>query len=77
MGHYLSCRRLLIDWPEIFMEGLQGAILRGKLRHTEPWTEARREIAAKYNDLPADSELVRPSEMPWAAARLSRLHTAR
>jgi len=48
------------------MEGLQGAILRVKLRHLESWTEARRTIAAKYNEFLADSELVRPSEMPWA-----------
>jgi dTDP-4-amino-4,6-dideoxygalactose transaminase len=48
------------------MEGLQGAILRVKLRHLEPWTEARRTIAAKYNQLLADSEVERPSEMPWA-----------
>lgn len=48
------------------MEGLQGAILRVKLRHLEQWTEARRAIAAKYNHLLADSEVERPSEMPWA-----------
>jgi len=48
------------------MEGLQGAILRVKLRHLESWTEARRTIAAKYNEFLADSELVLPSEMPWA-----------
>jgi len=48
------------------MEGLQGAILRVKLRHLEQWTEARRAIAAKYNQLLADSEVERPSEMPWA-----------
>jgi dTDP-4-amino-4,6-dideoxygalactose transaminase len=42
------------------MEGLQGAILRVKLSHIEPRTEARRAIAAKYNALLADSELVQP-----------------
>jgi dTDP-4-amino-4,6-dideoxygalactose transaminase len=48
------------------MEGLQGAILRVKLRHLERWTEARRAIAAKYDQLLAESEVERPSEMPWA-----------
>ena len=37
-----------------------------KLPHLELWTEARRAIAAKYDELLADSELVRPSEMSWA-----------
>jgi dTDP-4-amino-4,6-dideoxygalactose transaminase len=48
------------------MEGLQGAILRVKLRHLGRWTEARRAIAAKYDQLLAQSEVKRPSEMPWA-----------
>jgi len=48
------------------MEGLQGAILRVKFRHLEKWTEARRAIVAKYNQLLADSDVVLPTEMPWA-----------
>jgi dTDP-4-amino-4,6-dideoxygalactose transaminase len=48
------------------MEGLQGAILRVKLRHLERWTEARRAIAAKYNQQIADSGITLPREMPWA-----------
>jgi hypothetical protein len=39
-----------------------------KLRDIEAWTEARRAIAAKHNDLLAVSELVRPSEMPLGSA---------
>jgi dTDP-4-amino-4,6-dideoxygalactose transaminase len=48
------------------MEGLQGAILRGKLRHLEKWTEERRAIAKKYDELLADCGLELPVEMPWA-----------
>jgi dTDP-4-amino-4,6-dideoxygalactose transaminase len=59
------------------MEGLQVTTLRVKLRHIEAWTEARRAIAANYNDLLPVSELVPPSKMPWARHRLSRLHTVR
>ena len=43
------------------MDGLQGAILRVKLRHLEAWTEARRTRAAMYDDLLANS-LVRTPE---------------
>jgi dTDP-4-amino-4,6-dideoxygalactose transaminase len=48
------------------MEGLQGAILRVKLRHLEAWTETRRAIANKYNELLADCGLELPQEMTWA-----------
>jgi dTDP-4-amino-4,6-dideoxygalactose transaminase len=48
------------------MEGLAGATLRVKLRHFEPWTEARRAIAAKYNDVLPASELIRTPDMPRA-----------
>ena len=77
-AEYARTIRMLRDWGQDHkyhhvlrgynyrMEGLQGAILRVKLRHLEHWTEARRGIAAKYNHLLADSEVERPSEMPWA-----------
>lgn len=48
------------------MEGLQGAILRVKLRHLEQWTEARRGAANAYNRLLADCGVALPIEMPWA-----------
>ncbi len=48
------------------MEGFQGAILRVKLRHLEKWTEARRTIVKKYNELLANSGVETPREMPYA-----------
>ncbi|HXZ28176.1 MAG TPA: DegT/DnrJ/EryC1/StrS family aminotransferase [Terriglobales bacterium] len=48
------------------MEGLQGAILRVKLRHLEEWTEARRARAARYTELLRGSEVQTPAEMPYA-----------
>lgn len=47
------------------MEGMQGAILRVKLRHLEAWTEARRSHARRYNYLLTDSGVGIPCEMPF------------
>lgn len=70
--------RLLRDWGaerkyhhvvkgfNFRLEGLQGAILRVKLRHLERWTERRRAIAARYRELLADADVTLPVEMPWA-----------
>jgi dTDP-4-amino-4,6-dideoxygalactose transaminase len=75
---YAHTIRMLRDWGQdrkyhhvlrgfnYRMEGLQGAILGVKLRHLERWTEARRAMATKYNQLLADCGLVLPTEMPWA-----------
>ena len=77
-AEYARTIRMLRDWGQDHkyhhvlrgynyrMEGLQGAILRVKLRHLERWTEARRALAAKYDQFLVDSEVERPSEMPWA-----------
>jgi dTDP-4-amino-4,6-dideoxygalactose transaminase len=46
------------------MEGLQGAVLRVKLRHLEAWTEARRAHARKYAEALADCEVAVPEETP-------------
>ena len=48
------------------MDGMQGAILRVKLRHLEKWTEARRAHAARYSQLLAGSGVRTPQAAPWA-----------
>ena len=47
------------------MEGLQGAILRVKLRHLDAWTEGRRRCAAHYAELLADSPVQAPREAAY------------
>lgn len=47
------------------LEGLQGAILRVKLRHLNRWTEIRRECAARYDSLLRSAGVTRPEEMPY------------
>lgn len=46
------------------MEGVQGAILRVKLRYLEKWTEGRRANAALYSRALAESGLQLPKEAP-------------
>lgn len=48
------------------LEGIQGAILRVKLRHLDEWTSIRRRSAALYDELLAGSEVVTPRQMPYA-----------
>lgn len=61
------------------IDGLQGAILRVKLRHLAAWTKARRAHATRYDELLANSEYQSPAVMPYAhhvyhiyAIRISR-----
>jgi dTDP-4-amino-4,6-dideoxygalactose transaminase len=75
---YAKKIRMLRDWGQegkyhhvlrgynYRMEGMQGGILRVKLRHLEEWTEARRAVAAQYDRLLADSGVELPAEMAWA-----------
>ena len=42
------------------LEGIQGAVLRVKLRHLEAWTEARRAAAARYDRAIAGSGVTTP-----------------
>ena len=48
------------------LEGIQGAVLRVKLRHLEKWTDARRAAAACYDRLFAGSGIITPEAMPYA-----------
>jgi dTDP-4-amino-4,6-dideoxygalactose transaminase len=75
---YARTIRMLRDWGQdrkyhhalpgfnYRMEAFQGAILRVKLRHLDRWTEARRAMAEKYNQLLAGSAVELPAEMAWA-----------
>jgi len=77
-AEYVRTIRMLRDWGQdqkyhhvlrgynYRMEGLQGAILRVKLRHLERWNEARRGAANAYNRLLAGCGVALPIEMPWA-----------
>jgi dTDP-4-amino-4,6-dideoxygalactose transaminase len=75
---YTRTIRMLRDWGaerkyehvlkgyNFRMEGIQGAVLRVKLRRLEEWTEARRAAAARYDRMLAGSGVVTPAAMPYA-----------
>ncbi len=44
------------------MEGIQGAVLRVKLRYLDSWTEGRRAAAARYDEQLAESGIVTPKK---------------
>jgi dTDP-4-amino-4,6-dideoxygalactose transaminase len=48
------------------LEGIQGAVLRVKLRHLDAWTESRRRAARVYSEAFAGSRVPTPVEMPYA-----------
>jgi dTDP-4-amino-4,6-dideoxygalactose transaminase len=75
---FVRTLRMLRDWGQeqryhhvlrgfnYRMEGMQGAILRVKLRHLEAWTEARRALAARYDHQLAGTPVTTPVERPYA-----------
>jgi dTDP-4-amino-4,6-dideoxygalactose transaminase len=48
------------------MEGFQGAVLGVKLKYLDRWTEGRRKVVEKYNQLLAGGDIQTPTEMPYA-----------
>jgi dTDP-4-amino-4,6-dideoxygalactose transaminase len=48
------------------LEGIQGAVLRVKLKRLDAWTEARRAAAAHYDRLLAPTGVPTPKAMSWA-----------
>ena len=76
--HYAKAVRTLRDWGQTRkyhhdlkgfnyrMEGIQGAVLRVKLRHLEGWTEARRAHAATYNEMLTNCMIQTPEAMSYA-----------
>jgi dTDP-4-amino-4,6-dideoxygalactose transaminase len=77
-ARYAETIRMLRDWGQAKkyhhalrgynyrMEGLQGAILRVKLRHLDAWTVLRRSRAAHYAAFLKDADVVVPREMSYA-----------
>jgi len=75
---YTRTIRMLRDWGaeqkyqhvlkgyNFRLEGIQGAVLRVKLRHLEVWTEARRSAASYYDELFSGSKVVTPEAMSYA-----------
>lgn len=73
---YVRTIRMLRDWGaeqkyqhvlkgyNFRMEGIQGAVLRVKLRHLEAWTEARRTAAAYYDEMLSGSGVSMPQAKP-------------
>ena len=74
---YATTVRMLRDWGaekkyhhvlkgyNFRMEGIQGAVLRVKLRYLEAWTEGRRTAAGHYDRLLAGSSVETPIAEPY------------
>jgi dTDP-4-amino-4,6-dideoxygalactose transaminase len=75
---YARTLRMLRDWGaerkyehvlkgyNYRLEGIQGAVLRVKLRYLEGWTEARRQAAEQYDRLLSGTGVPTPIAMPYA-----------
>ncbi len=75
---YAATMKMLRDWGQerrynhvlkgynYRMDGIQGAILRVKLRYLDHWTEARRTHALHYDKLLTDSGVQTPLAMPYS-----------
>jgi dTDP-4-amino-4,6-dideoxygalactose transaminase len=77
-AEYARTIRMLRDWGaekkyhhvlkgyNFRMEGIQGAVLRVKLRYLEKWTEARRTAASHYDRVFAGSNVASPKAMSYS-----------
>jgi dTDP-4-amino-4,6-dideoxygalactose transaminase len=77
-AEYTRTMQMLRDWGQerryhhvlkgynYRMDGIQGAILRVKLRYLDQWTEARRSHAVQYDSLLAESGVKTPIVMPYS-----------
>jgi dTDP-4-amino-4,6-dideoxygalactose transaminase len=77
-GEYERKARMLRDWGQeakyqhvlkgynYRMDGIQGAVLRVKLRHLESWTEARIAHGELYDRLLEGAPVTTPKRMPYA-----------
>lgn len=77
-AEYTRTIRMLRDWGaekkyqhvlkgyNFRLEGIQGAVLRVKLRYLEAWTESRRQAAARYAALFEGSGVAAPKQMAFA-----------
>ena len=45
------------------MEGMQGAVLRVKMKYIEKWTEMRRAAAARYDEMFAGTDVATPAQL--------------
>jgi dTDP-4-amino-4,6-dideoxygalactose transaminase len=75
---YARTIRMLRDWGaehkyqhilkgyNFRLEGIQGAVLRVKLRHLEDWTETRRAAAAHYDELLSSNGVSTPQAVAYS-----------
>lgn len=58
------------------MDGIQGAVLNVKMNHIESWTEARRSLAERYDQLLSDLKLAGPRP-PWYSRHVYHVYAVR
>ena len=59
------------------LEGIQGAVLRVKLRHLDAWTNGRRAAAARYSQGLKAAGVQTPEEMPWSTRHVYHIYAVR
>jgi len=86
---YAQTIRMLRDWGQAKkydhqlkgynyrMDGIQGAILRVKLKYLEAWTDARQQHAAAYDRRLGDCRVRTPTVMPYTDRHVYHVYTLR